>query len=319
VKSTFAIRGGVIVPADEADAPIVLYSSPEIHERQQITEQFHIEPYDVESALDVDEVSRFEATADRVLVIWKRPLNASSDQQIRLDVASLGLFLVQDRLVIVMGGEPISFTAKEVQNVSSPLELVLRFVLHTIHHFMGHLRVVKQITAELESKTITSLENRYLLQMFTLGESLIYYVDAIEANSTVLSRLRTYVERLGLQKSQIDALDDIILENQQCARQAEIYSSVLSGLMDARGSIINNNVNVLLRNLTVINVIFLPLNLLAGIGGMSEFSMMTHAVDWRISYSLLLMFMVLVGLTTWIMIDRMISRRYTRGPKHPKR
>jgi magnesium transporter len=134
----------------------------------------------------------------------------------------------------------------------------------------------------------------------------------------VLSRLRTYVERLGLQKSQIDALDDIILENQQCARQAEIYSSVLSGLMDARGSIINNNVNVLLRNLTVINVIFLPLNLLAGIGGMSEFSMMTHAVDWRISYSLLLMFMVLVGLTTWIMIDRMISRRYTRGPKRPK-
>lgn len=318
MRSMFAIRDGAIVPAVDEAATIVLYASPDIAERQQITEMFRIEPYDLESALDVDEVSRFEATADRVLVIWKRPLNASSDQQIRLDVASLGLFLVQDRLVIIMGDETIPFSSKEFQNVSSPLELLLRFVLHTIHHFMSHLRVVKQITAELESKTVASLENRYLLQMFTLGESLIYYVDAIESNSTVLSRLRTYVERLGLQKSQIDALDDIIVENQQCARQAEIYSSVLSGLMDARGSIINNNVNVLLRNLTVINVIFLPLNLLAGIGGMSEFSMMTQKVDWRISYSLLLMFMVLMGLMTWMIIDRMITRRYPRGPKRPK-
>ena len=70
------------------------------------------------------------------------------------------------------------------------------------------------------------------------------------------------------------------------SRQADIYSSVLSGLMDARGTIVNNNMNVLLKNLTLINIVFLPLNLIASIGGMSEWSMMTQGLDWRISYSL---------------------------------
>ncbi len=31
--------------------------------------------------------------------------------------------------------------------------------------------------------------------------------------------------------------------------------------MDARGNLVNNNMNTLLKNLTLINVVFLPLNL----------------------------------------------------------
>jgi Mg2+ and Co2+ transporter CorA len=50
-----------------------------------------------------------------------------------------------------------------------------------------------------------------------------------------------------------------------------------SGFDGCAANFVNNNMNVLLKNLTIINVIFLPLNLIAGIGGMSEFSMMTKA------------------------------------------
>lgn len=60
------------------------------------------------------------------------------------------------------------------------------------------------------------------------------------------------------------------LENKQCTRQAQMYSTVLSRIIDARGNIISNNMSVLLKNLAIINVIFLPLHLLASIGGMPE-------------------------------------------------
>jgi magnesium transporter len=156
-----------------------------------------------------------------------------------------------------------------------------------VHHYLGHLKVIKQLTVELGSKISASMENRYLLQMFALSESLIYYLNAIEANAAVLTKLGANAERLALPKQDVEFLHDVMLDNQQCARQAQIYSSVLSGLMDARGTIVNNNVNVLLKNLTLINVIFLPLTLIASIGGMSEFSMMTQGVDWRVSYALL--------------------------------
>jgi magnesium transporter len=115
--------------------------------------------------------------------------------------------------------------------------------------------------------------------------------------------------QLGLTPEQLQLLDDIIIENTQCARQTEIYSSVLSGLMDARGSIVNNNMNVLLKNLMLINVVFLPLGVLAGIGGMSEFSMMTSGFDWRISYSLFLAGLASLGIGLWYTLNRIVNRQ----------
>jgi len=51
----------------------------------------------------------------------------------------------------------------------------------------------------------------------------------------------------------------------------------------------------------------LPLNLIAGIGGMSEFSMMTQGVDWKISYSSFLIVMVLIGVLTGVILGRINS------------
>ena len=55
--------------------------------------------------------------------------------------------------------------------------------------------------------------------------------------------------------------------------------------MDAVVGFINVNQNKDLKRLTIISVIFMPLNLLAGIGGMSEFTMMTQGIPWPIAYS----------------------------------
>lgn len=141
--------------------------------------------------------------------------------------------------------------------------------------------------------------------MFTLGESLTYYLNAISSNASVLTKLRNNIERIGLSPEQGELLDDIIIENNQCNKQAEIYSSVLSGLMDARGTLVNNNMNIILKNLTIINTIFLPLNLIASIGGMSEFSVMTKGIDWRIAYTLFALAMILIGWLTAIMIAKL--------------
>jgi magnesium transporter len=61
--------------------------------------------------------------------------------------------------------------------------------------------------------------------------------------------------------------------------------------------------------LTLINIIFLPLNLVASIGGMSEWSMMTHGIDWRISYGVFVVAMVFLGWGTWLLVRRIIERR----------
>ncbi len=234
-------------------------------------------------------------------------------ETLRFDVVSVGLFLQQSKITIITGEDVGLFSEKEFRGSNSPIDILLKYLFYTIRHYVGHLKAIKQITADLETKISSSMENRYLLQMFTLGESLTYYLTAIEANGAVLSKLSGRANRLEFSQEQIEFLDDTILENKQCARQAQIYSTVLSGLMDARGTIINNNMSLLLKNLTLINVVFLPLNLIASIGGMSEFSMMTQGIGWKLSYSLFFFIMILLAWLIWFVLVKYIDR----GPKLP--
>jgi magnesium transporter len=145
----------------------------------------------------------------------------------------------------------------------------------------------------LQQKFNASMQNQHLIQMFNLSESLIYYINAIHSNGAVLTRLRNHAAKEHFSAEAIGLIDDLIIENNQCYKQAEIYSTVFSGLIDARGNLMNNSMNNLLRKLTLINVVFLPLNLIASIGGMSEFSMMTAGVPWWVSYPLFLTAMAL--------------------------
>jgi magnesium transporter len=83
------------------------------------------------------------------------------------------------------------------------------------------------MSLELERKITSSLENKYLIQMFNLSESLVYYLNAISMNNTVLIKLRNNAEKMGFNTEEIEFIDDLIIENNQCYKQAEIYSTVL--------------------------------------------------------------------------------------------
>jgi magnesium transporter len=304
----FRIQEGGIAESIDGIGQLLVYVAPDDREKSIIRDQFHLDEYDLSSTLDPDEVPRLEASQARTFMIWKLPRSAKVAEVIELGVLSVGLALVEDRLAFVMSEGQISFSSREFRNLNNVGDVLLGFLLHAIHHYVEHLRVIKQLSSELQKKITVSMENRHLLQMFALSESLVYYIDAIEGNSAVLARLRRIGGEIGLDGRQLQLLDEVILENAQAARQANIYSSVISGLMDARGNIVNNNMNVLLKNLTLINIVFLPLNLIAGIGGMSEWSMMTQHLDWRVSYGLFCLGMVVFGWLTWIIVTRLIGR-----------
>jgi magnesium transporter len=288
---------------------IAFFSAPDERDRSTLRKQFGLDDYDLSSTGDPDEVPRVEISTDRTFIVWKVPKSAKVAEALELGVRPVSLALVADRLAVVMSEGDISFAAREFRNCGSVRDILLGYLLHTVRHFVGHLRVIKQLSSDLEKKITVSMENRHLLQMFALSESLVYYIDAIEGNGVVLAKLHSIASDLGLDTRQRQLLDDIILENGQAARQANIYSSVLSGLMDARGTIVNNNMNVLLKNLTLINIVFLPLNLIASIGGMSEWTMMTGSLDWRVSYSLFLLGTGVLGWLLWIFVTRFIDRR----------
>jgi magnesium transporter len=314
----FQIAENRLVESGPSAWRIVLAIAPDDHDRTFLQEQFRLDDFDLASILDTDEVPRLEVSNGRLLLIVRVPESAAVSETVELGVSVVGMCLIQDQLALVRAAGDIPFTDREFCSVRDARDSMLALLLRTVRHFVGHLKLIRQISAELEKKVTVSMENKHLLQMFSLSESLVYYLDAIEGNGAVLSKLRSIAGQHGFEAHHLETLDDIILENAQAGRQANIFSSVLSGLMDARGTIVNNNMNVLLKNLTLINIVFLPLNLIASIGGMSEWTMMTAGLDWRLSYFLLSLGMVVVGWGTWIFMKKVIDRGVVRTPEmHP--
>jgi magnesium transporter len=324
----FHLAEGTLVPSESADACVLLFVNPEAPERERLRDDYGLDEHTLMSALDPDEVSRIEFGRDRTFLIWKRPTNYSGRDSFFFNVASMGLLLLEDRLVVIVQ-ENIPFPGgiRAATGLQRPIDILLAVLLNTIQHYLEHLKVIKMIARDLQEKINLSMENKHLIQMFNLSESLVYYLNAINSNGVVLARLRTHAEKIGQPPEMLALLDDLAIENNQCYRQAEIYSTVFSGLMDARGNLVNNNMNTLLKNLTFINVVFLPLNLIASIGGMSEFSMMTRGLDWRISYALFLVAMLLVGWATARVLHRIdfgggrppvVKRKTRAAPAAPK-
>lgn len=304
----YKLDNGFIVPCAREEASIFVYATATEEDRREVF-SLPFKKNDLESALDPDEIARIELEDDLAIIIAKRPKRATTSREsVRFEVESVGIFLEPGRLTFIAGQETLDCGAKAFYPGATLMDVVLRYLSTTVHHFLQHLKVIKLITSEIQSKINTSMENKYFIQMFALVESLIYYANSIESNETILLKLKAVATKIKLTEEQNEYLYDVLLENTQCIKQANIYSNVLSGLMDARGNIINNNMNLLLKKLTLINVVFLPLNLLAGIGGMSEFSMMTHPVRWWISYPLFVAGMAGLAWVSWFFIVKVLER-----------
>ncbi|MBK9018607.1 MAG: hypothetical protein IPL72_00840 [Sulfuritalea sp.] len=90
-------------------------------------------------------------------------------------------------------------------------------------------------------------------------------------------------------------------------------------LMDATVGFININQNKRVSKLTTISVVFVPLNIIAGIGGMSEFSMMTQGVSWPVAYGAFTVAMGLFGWGTFVTLRWLETRKAGESARGPSR
>ncbi len=250
----YTIANGAVVPTNEESAPILVYINPTIEEKDLLVGNYNIDSHTLQSALDPDELSRLEFEPDHAAVILKRPQNYSAADEFLFKVSSIGIFWYRERVIILLMEDIQLFDGKIFLKVNSIGDLVLKIILRIIYHYIDHLKVINMISDSLEQKINTSMRNKYLINLFTLEKSLVYYLNAINSNATVIERIKNNRARLALGNEQIEMLDDIIIENTQCQKQAEIYSNILAGLMDARVSIVSNNLNILMKTLNLITI-----------------------------------------------------------------
>ena len=264
---------------DDEKAQVYVFTNPTVEEQRFLVSDFQIDEHTLASSLDPDELPRLEFEPEHTVMIYKRPKNYSGKDQLEFKVASVGTFLFSDKLVVVLAEDIPLFVGKRFQKVDSIKNVFLKLVYNSISHYIEHLRIIHLISEEIEDKMNESMDNTYLLNLFSLEKSLVYYAEAITANGFVFEKMRTLASRFGFDENDGEMLDDIIVENLQCKTQADIHSNILAQMLGARASIVSNNLNLLIKKLNIITISLMVPTLIASVYGMNVALPLEHHPD----------------------------------------
>ena len=269
MQRQFQVLGGKVAPAPDGFGPVIVFVNPDEDEKRFLVSEYKIDEHTLGSALDPDELARLEFEPDHLAVIFKRPKSYSADGSFLLEVASTGAFLFADKLVVVVSDDAPLFEGLKNGRTTTLKDVLLKMISRAIAHFLEHLKIIDKISDDLQTKINSSMENRYLINLFELQKSLVYYLSSISSNGVLIDKMRLTSSKMGLSTEEAEFLDDIHIENNQCYRQAEVNSNILASLMDARVSIVSNNLNILIKYLNIITIAIMVPTLVVSVFSMN--------------------------------------------------
>lgn len=233
--------------------------APDENELRKISEHCQIDLNDLKSALDKDERSRIETEDTYTMVLVNIPtLLVHSDQEL-YDTIPLAVFVAKKNVITVCTEEtPIlkAFVTGKVKefNTSMKSRFVLQVLYRTASTYLQYLREVDKKSEAIESKLHRSQENSELLELLKLEKSLVYFTTALRSNEAVMEKLFK-TPNIKKYPEDEDLLEDVIVENKQAIEMANIYSGVLSSMVDAFASVISNNLNIVMKVLAIVTVV----------------------------------------------------------------
>lgn len=225
-------------------------------------------------SLDIDERARFEEEDKVKLIVIKTPTenNSFNESDAYYITIPICIILTHNQVVTVNSFEngAIKKFLNTFQNRHPDKKnmMVLKVFEKITQTYMEYLKEINQRRNLMEQKLYASNRNEELLELMKIQKSMVYFVTALRSNEMLLLKLiRTNF--LGLTDEEKEFLDDLAVDMSQALEMANIYTNILSSTLDAFASIINNNMNNVLKRLTSITIILSLPALVTGIYGMN--------------------------------------------------
>jgi magnesium transporter len=283
------------------------------HEELALISQNARIPADVlADSLDVDERARCDYDEGFVFIIVRIPVVDHAEHHAHFFTVPLGIIITTNVIITICRKENElmeEFTRHHIKafNPANHSRFLLQIFLRTALVYLRDLKAINSNSAVVQEKLHKSMVNKHLIGLLVLEKSLVFFTTSLRSNELMLERLQK-LPSIKFSEDDQDLFDDVMVEMRQAIEMSNIYSNILTGMMDAFASIISNNLNVTMKRLATINVIFMPMAVLTGIGGMSEFTMMTNHVAWWKAYLFFTLALAVVGYITYLILA-MINRR----------
>ena len=229
------------------------------------------------AALDPEESSRVEVEEEQTLLIVDIPTleesNVEQDESKIFGTLPMGIIVLPNTVITVCLQDTNvlrGIAQNKVRDIHTAMRtrFVLQILLRVAGLFLRNLRMIERDFTKIERRLYDSLKNEELIQLLGLSKSLVYFSASLKGNEVTMEKmLRGRI--LKLYEDDRDLLEDALIEIRQAIEMAGIYSSILAGTMDAYASVVSNNLNIIMKVLTVITIIMTIPNIIFGFYGMN--------------------------------------------------
>ena len=267
-------------------------SNPTPEELHNLAKHFKLPVETITDPLDVDERARCETDEDYNMIIYRIPTYEENEAKgyRQYFTVPLGIVLVQDCMITLCRRETnIIHNLFKQKNKHMYVKrfpyLILQIFWQTSLTYLSDLKDINTNTSIVQEKLQSSMSNKHLFGMMAQEKTLVYFTTSLRSNDFMLDRLRRMAFfRKGLTEEEEDLLEDVIIENRQALETAKIYNDILTGMMDAFASVINNNVNQILKRFASISIVFAWATLIFSLYGMNSTDLPVAKMNYGFHY-----------------------------------
>lgn len=275
---------------------------PTEQEQQELEETYNIPDYFISDISDTDERARYEYDDGWMLIILRIPYVKEIRSRTPYTTVPLGIIHKRDVTITVCNFETnmmldfVSFQQKRGEGFTDYVDMIFRLFLCSAVWYLKRLKQISTLIDKAKHNLDQEVNNESLIGLSRLQDSLTYFVTSIRGNENLLAKLKF---KLQVDELDADLIEDVNIEMSQARETASIYTDILESTMDTYSSIINNNMNTVMRTLTSVSIIMMFPTLIASLFGMNLINGM-EASQWGFVIALIISVFV-SGLTWWIL------------------
>ena len=275
---------------------------PTDEDRQQLEEKYQIPEYFFSDISDADERARFEFDEGWQLIILRIPYMKEVRSRTPYTTVPLGIIHKGDVLITVCYFETdmmidfVSYQQRRNEGFTDYVDMIFRLFLSSSVWYLKRLKQISLLLDRAKRSMDHSVNNTSLVNLSRLQDSLTYFIASIRGNETLLQKLKF---KLPIDELDADLIEDVNIEMSQARETAHIYAEILESTMDTYTSIINNNMNTVMRTLTSFSIILMFPTLISSMFGMNLINGL-EASEWGFPVALVISVVVSIG--SWLIL-----------------
>ncbi|MCG2612227.1 magnesium transporter CorA family protein [Flavobacterium sp. SM15] len=262
-----------LVPAEnQKDTLWIAVENPTLEDRNFLLNELQIPESFYNDIEDIDERPRIEEENGWNLIIMRIPFK-NNDSKLPFTTVPLGIVFNKDYFVSLCFHKTelledfVAYTQRKSIGIKNQYDLVLKLLLSSSIWYLKYLKQINQRIKLAEDNLEKSIKNEELQALLELEKCLVFFITSIKGNDILFHRLKN--NKTEREHFDPDLLEDVDIELKQAQEMSNIYSNILSGMMDAYASVISNNLNVIMKRLTSISIILMIPTLIASLYGMN--------------------------------------------------